>query len=149
VIKFTTKLDQGGHLYRFGLSETDLNRLEFNKEPIFFDFGYAGYPHLFGVILYMSEYEEPENVLPSMEQIKARCLPLFEAEQGVTLETLRVFLIARSILSRCRSTFFHGFSVAIEISHPQDKQVFFAGRTDEEIAACLVKEGLLSSYEVN
>ena len=57
MFKFVSHLPEG-NLYGFGLTETNLNRLEFNNEPIFFDFGYAGHPELFGLILYFRQFNK-------------------------------------------------------------------------------------------
>ena len=42
MIKFVAQLEQG-NLYGFGFTDTNLNRLEFNDEPIFFCFDQQRY----------------------------------------------------------------------------------------------------------
>lgn len=149
MIKFTAELGRGGHLFGFGLSETDLNRLEFNKEPIIFDFGYIDQPHLIGLILYMGQYEEPDDdITPTLDELKAATSPFLDNHQGITAETLRIFYIAHSILYQWRKTPFWGFETAVEITHPNDRQLFAAGRTDEEIIDYLVESGLLPRSHV-
>ncbi len=106
-------LQNGGNLYGFGLSETNLNRLQFNDEPIFFDFGYAGHPKLFGLILYFDEFEKPEQIAANIDAVKERCIPFINQKHGVTGETLRVFPIAKSIMEKLRNTPLWSFDAAL------------------------------------
>jgi hypothetical protein len=68
MFKFVSGLEQG-NLYGFGLTEANLNRLEFNREPIFFDFGYANHPEIFGLILHTPEYKTPEDIAANIEEL--------------------------------------------------------------------------------
>lgn len=150
MIKFVARLAQGsGNLYGFGLTESNLNRLEFNHEPIFFSFDYAGHPNLFGLIVYTGEFETPLDIAGSLETtaeaVVKYCVPFFDEERGVTPETLRFFLIARSVMEQLRSTPFWGFDTEIEITNPADQQLFFAGRDSQDIESYLQKAGLISS----
>jgi len=74
MLKFTAELQNSGTLYGFGLAEANLNRLEFNNEPIFFDFGYAKHPELFGLILYFDEFYEPVEIAENVDAVKQRCI---------------------------------------------------------------------------
>ena len=133
-----------GKLYGFGLSEANLNRMEFNNEPIFFDFGYAGNSNLFGLILYLREFREPADIAASVDDIRIFCLPFFDRERGVTPETLRVFPFARSIMQKFRDTPYWGFDTYIRIAHKSDMQMFFAGRDEKDIEQYLRGAGLIS-----
>ncbi len=142
MIKFTASLQNGGNLYGFGLTETNLNRLEFNNEPIFFDFGYAGTPKLFGLILYFGEFEAPEQIAANVDVVKEQCIPFFDETRGVTGETLRVFFLAKSVMQKMRNTPLWAFDAQIEITNPNDKQLIFAGRTEQELEEFFVQNGL-------
>lgn len=134
--KFTGEMDQGT-LYGFGFSEVNLNRLEFNREPILFDFGYAGVPDVFGLILYV-DFKDPEEAVANMEAVKAAALPYLKPDAGITVNTLRMFPIVRSVMQQFRAVPFWGFDVAIPISNPADKQLFFAARDEQAIREYLV-----------
>lgn len=131
MIKLFSKLPEGeGHFYGFGFTETNLNRLEYNNEPIFFDFSYAGRPDLFGLIMYLPEYETPEDMAADIENVALRAVPFLKAEYGVTIETLRFFVIPRTVFSRLRKLDFWGYNLNLNITNPNDIQILFAG-TDE------------------
>jgi hypothetical protein len=143
MIKFVAKMTEGS-MYGFGLTETNLNRMEFNQEPIFFDFGYTDHPELFGLILYMGECKEPEDIAANPEALEQRLVPFLNVEHGVTLDTLLILPIAESVMQEFRSTPFWGFSAQIEITHPADQQLVFAGRDEKDIEQYLQKTGLVS-----
>ncbi len=143
MLKFTAELQNGGNLYGFGLSETNLNRLEFNDEPIFFDFGYASHPELFGLILYFGEFEKPEQIAANIDAVKHRCIPFINQKYGVTPETLRVFPLAKSIMEKLRNTRLWAFDAQIEITNPSDKQLILAGRTEQELEEFFVQNGFV------
>jgi hypothetical protein len=143
MLKFTAELQNGGNLYGFGLSEANLNRLQFNDEPIFFDFGYAGHPKLFGLILYFGEFEQPEEIATNIDAVQRRCIPFISQEHGATGKTLRVFPMANSIVQKLRNTPFWAFETQNEITNSSDKQWFLAGRTEREIADFFVQSGFV------
>lgn len=145
MIKFTGAMQNGGTLYGFGLSEGNLNRLEFNDEPIFFDFGYTGHPELFGLIFYMGEFGEPSDIAANPEEVGKRCIPFFDEAHGVTVESLRVFPIAKSIMQTLRSIPMWSFQAHIEITNSNDMQLFFSGRTEQELEQFFREKGLISS----
>lgn len=145
MIKIAAGLQNGGSLYGFGLSEANLNRLEFNNEPIFFDFGYAGIPKLFGLILYFGEFAKPEEIAVNPDAVKERCIPFVNEKRGVTGETLRVFPIAKSIMETFRSTPFWCFQAHIEITNSSDIQLFFSGRTEQELEQWFRDKGLITA----
>lgn len=142
MIKFVAELPQG-QMYGFGLTEANLNRLEFNNEPIFFDFGYAGHPKLFGLFSYLGKYQEPIDIAENIDAARENWIPFFDLERGITPETLRVFPIAWSIMEKFRSTPFWGFETQITIANPNDMQLIFSGRTGQEIEQYLQKGGLM------
>ncbi len=144
MIKFTASLKPQGTLYGFGLSEANLNRLEFNSEPIFFDFGYCDRPDLFGLILYLEVFKTPEDIANNLETVQLHCLPFINPDRGVTTETLRVFPIARNIMAKFRRSPYWGFETSVEITNPHDKQMFFAGTTEQNIEQYLQNGGFLS-----
>lgn len=144
MIKFTAQSGEGATIYGFGLTEANLNRLEFNKEPIFFDFGYAGHPELFGLISYLDQFEEPEYIAADINAAKESCIPFFDSEHGVTPKTLHFFPIAQSVMQKFRSTPFWGCDTQIQITHPCDAQLIFAGRTEKEIEEYLQSAGFIS-----
>lgn len=145
MFKFIAKLGNNGTLYGFGLSETDLNRLEFNKDPIFFDFGYAGHSQLFGLILYLEEFKTPTEMVANVDVINNRCIPFLDSNRGVTVKTLRVFPISRDILKKLRDTPLWAFDTLIEITNPNDVQLFFSGRTEQEIEKHFRSLGYINS----
>ncbi|PHJ65022.1 hypothetical protein VF04_04360 [Nostoc linckia z7] len=144
MLKFTASLQNGGTLYGFGLAESNLNRLEFNDEPIFFDFDYAGHPELFGLILYFGQFATPEEISANPDAVDNRCMPFIDEKYGVTGETLRVFPIAKSIMETMRNTHLYSFETKCEISNPNDIQLFFSGRTEQELADYFRKTGLVT-----
>lgn len=127
----------------FGLTEGNLNRLQFNSEPIFFSFDYVGHPELFGLIVYLDEYATPEEVNADLERVKLHALPFLDDAHGVTPETLRMFPIARSIMQEFRNTPYWAYKTAVPIWHPNDQQMFFAGKTEHDMAAYLEEAGLI------
>jgi hypothetical protein len=142
LIKIVLDLDADGVTYLFGLTETNLNRMEFNKEPIFFDFGYANHPELFALVHYFPEYDRPESI--NLEAIAPFSLPFFDSDRGVTPKTLRFFPIARSIMQKFRATPFWGFETKVAIAHPGDSQLFFAGRDEKAIEKYFQDAGLIA-----
>ncbi|MFN6538111.1 MAG: hypothetical protein RM021_017435 [Nostoc sp. EkiNYC01] len=144
MLKLLAELEGGGNLYLFGLPKTDLDRLQFNNEPIFFDFGYAGFPKLFGLILYFDSFEVPEEIDANIDAVKQSCLPFINEKRGVTGETLLFFPIAKSIMTEFRSTPIWGFEHRLQVSHPNDMQFFFSGKTEEELLDYFRREGLIT-----
>jgi hypothetical protein len=144
MIKFIAPIAKG-NLYGFGLTENELNRMEFNNETIFFDFGYADQPKLFGLILYLESFQKPEDILNNFDALTVQCLPFFNSERGVTSETLRVFPMAKNIMQEFRNTPFWGYSTQIEITNPNDQQLIFAGKDEQAIEEYLQRAGLLTT----
>lgn len=145
MLKCVAELKDGGNLYVFGLSETNLNRLQFNQEPIFFDFGYMGNPNLFGLILYFDAFNEPIEILANPDVVSECCAPFINEKHGVNGNTLRVFPIAKRIMGEFRTTQFWAFKTQVEITHPNDVQLFFSGRTEEEIEQHFRDKGLITA----
>lgn len=143
MIKFVANGTEGS-LYGFGLSEGNLNRLQFNQEPIFFSFEYAGVPELFGLVFYMSQFKEPIDIFNNPESVQEFCVPFLDDARGITVDALRVFPLAQSVMQKFRSTPFWGFEAKMQITHPGDRQMFFSGRTNEEIEEYFQGAGLLS-----
>jgi hypothetical protein len=143
MIKFVAKMAEGT-MYGFGLTETNLNRLEFNHEPIFFDFGYTDHPELFGLILYMGDFKKPEDIAANPKILEQRIVPFLDAKHGVTPDKLVVLPIAQSVMQKFRTTPFWGFSAQTEITNPADQQLVFAGRDEEDIKRYLQTTGLIS-----
>jgi hypothetical protein len=140
MIKFTGQMDNGGTLYGFGLSESNLNRLVFNQEPIFFSFDYAGHPHLFGLILYF-DCPTPEKL--GLEAVQHACLPFLSPKHGVTVDTLRVMALTKSIVDQFRATPFWQHSTKILITHPEDIQTIFTGPDEQAIEEYMRGAGLV------
>lgn len=146
MIKFTAELFNGGTLYGFGLSEANLNRMEFNHEPIFFDFGYAKMSNLFGLILYLDKYATPEEILDNFEEIRKLQLPFLNMPRGVTPETLIIFPMARNIMARLRKEKFWCFETNVNIKSAHDKQIFLAARTEQEIEKFFLDAGFITKH---
>ena len=145
MLKVVAELQAGGSLYGFGLSETNLNRLEFNNEPIFWNFGYASHPKLFGLILYLGEFAEPEDIAANPDVVRDRCIPFLNEAYGVTTETLRIFPLSSRIMKELRGTPFGCFESYVAIAHPNDVQLFFSGRTEQELEQHFRDKGLITS----
>lgn len=143
MLKFIAKLENGDNLYGFGLSESNLNRLQFNDEPIFFDFEYAGHPELFGLFIYFDEFQTPEEAASNLDVVKERCIPFIDESQGISGETLRFFPIVKSVMQKFRDTPFWGFDAKIKITNPNDQQLIFSGRTEQEMRQYL---GLIKPF---
>lgn len=141
MFKFTGEMEQGT-LYGFGLSEVNLNRLEFNREPILFDFGYAGVPNVFGLIIYL-DFSTPEEAAASMDVVRTAVVPYLNPSAGITVESLRLFPIVRSVMKQFREVPFWGFDTATPIGDPADKQLFFAARDERDIKEYLMANGVV------
>jgi hypothetical protein len=142
MIKFVSHLDKG-NLYGFGLTKDNLNRMEFNNEPLFFDFGYAGQPDLFGLILYLPEFEKPEDV--NVKAVAQYCIPFFNLDRGVLPETLRVFPMVQSVIQQFRSVPYWALETKVEITNQHDIQMFFAGRDEQDIEEYFQRAGFLTA----
>jgi hypothetical protein len=142
MIKFLGEMLEGT-LYGFGFTETNLNRLQFNQEPILFDFGYASRPDLFGLVLYLHQFQEPVDMVSNLDIVKMCCAPYLDSERGITPQTLHIFPIARSIMQQFRDVSFWGYETHNHISHPKDKQLFFAGPDGKSIEQHLAQTGLV------
>lgn len=136
-------------LYGFGLTETDLNRLEFNQEPLLFDFKHIDRPDLFGAITYLPEYLTPEDMLSrfakptSLTAFKQECLDKLERrgiypfEKPAPLDKLILFPVCRSVFQTLRSRPFWAFDCNTPVTCPSDKQMFFAARDEKAITEYL------------
>ncbi len=143
MLKFKAELAQGGgHLYVFAFSEANLNRLEFNREAIFFDFGYAGHPDLYGLIMYFGQFKDPAEVAENIDVIRQSCVQFVDFNSNITVDTLRLFALPRSILEEFRETPYWGYNMKFEIGHPKDEQIFFSGPTEDAIEGYLKDSGL-------
>lgn len=145
MIRFTADLQNSGTLYGFGLTETNLNRMQFNQEPIFFSFEYAGSPGLFGLILYMGQFNKPEDIKQNPLVVEEACTPFLLPERGVTFNSLRVFPIAQSVMEEFREKPFWSHQTRIEIGSKNDVQLFFAGPDEKSMSQFFQNAGLLSS----
>jgi hypothetical protein len=143
MFKFVSELPQG-NFYGFGLPESDLNRMEFNRESLFFDFGYARRPDLFGLILFIPEFYYPSEITQNIDLVKRSCLPFLDQARGVIPDTLRVFPIAKSVMAKFRESPYWGLQTQIEIAHPEDKQVFFSGPDEQAIENYLRQSGAIT-----
>ena len=146
MLKFIAAMPAGGRLYGFGLSEGNLNRLQFNQEPIFFDFGYDGKPELFGLILYMERFSTALELAADLAAVRLRCQPFLDSDRGVTPASLRVFPFPQEVMERFRrfrDTPIWGFETKVQITDPKDCQIFFSGRTEQELAEMLREMGLV------
>ena len=142
MIKLTADLDEG-KFYFFGLTEANLNRMEFNNEPIFFDFGYVGHPELFGLIFFMGEFASPIEIAQNPEAVERYVTPFLDECRGITFESIRVFPISQNIMRQLRVRYW-GSETAIAIAHPKDRQMFFAGRDELDIESYFRKAGLIT-----
>lgn len=144
MIKFTAERASGGMLYGFGLTEANLNRMQFNDEPIFFDFGYTGRPDLFGLFLYCSKLKTPKDIAANADEIKTYALPFFNEERGVVPGSLLFFPIARSVMRDLRNKPYWGYDTYIEIADARDMQLIFSGPDEESIRRYFAKAGFIS-----
>jgi hypothetical protein len=145
MLKAVASLKSGGNLYAFGLSESDLNRLQFYNESIFFDFSFARQPQLFGLIVYFWQFEKPEDVLVNFDIVNEKCTSFFNESRGVTADTLCVFPFARKTLSDIRATPFWALQTRVQITHPGDIQTFFSGQTEDAIEKHFRDAGWINS----
>lgn len=99
MIKFVGNLPQG-NMYGFGLTEANLNRMEFNNEFILFDFGYAEHPEIFGLILYLRQFKEPIDISNNIDTVLSYRTSFLDSNRGVTSETLRFFPLAQSVMQK-------------------------------------------------
>jgi hypothetical protein len=141
MIKTIAHKPDGGMVYMFGFSEANLNRMEFNREPIFFDFGYADRPDLFGLIHFFPGFKSPED--SDFREIEATAKATLNPDRGVTMETLRFFVLGQKIMGEFRQTPFWGHETHVEIGHPNDSQILFAARTEEDVERYFVQNGLI------
>jgi hypothetical protein len=139
MIKITIPSRHGGTAFIFGLTEVNLNRLQFNQEPIFFDFGYIDRPDLYGLIFHVPGVEKLSEVDPDiLYQIVAPFL-----SKTVTKSNLKVFAITEGIMARMRQTPFWGFKYAAQITAPQDSQLIFAASDNAAIERYFQEQGFI------
>ena len=131
-----------GRLYGFGLTETDLNRMEFNQEALFFDFGYVGAPGLHGLILYMDAFATAEDIAQDIAEIERQKAGFLKEHGAITPDSLRVFPLARNAMQQFRAVPFWAYGTQFELLHPDDRQMFFSGRDDQAIKEYLMAGGL-------
>ena len=129
--------------YGFGLSEANMNRLQFNHEPIFFDYAFAGTPNVYGLILCMYDFPEPEDIIACPEAVNHLAIPYLN--HRVTFDNLRVFPVCRSVTDKLKEDPTYCFAVDCPILKPGDRQVFFAGRTEEEMEQYFSDIGLITA----
>jgi hypothetical protein len=132
----------GGRVFTFGFTDVDLNRIEFNKEPILIDFGFAGCPDLFGFIHYFPEFAEAEEI--DLAIVAQSTKAILSTNPNVTIDRLYVFPFARNAMEKFRNTPFFGFPTQVPITHPKDQQFFFAGSTEQAIESHLAQHGLIA-----
>ena len=144
MIKFVAQLEQG-NLYGFGFTDTNLNRLEFNDEPIFFCFDYAGHPELFGLILYMGEFQNPIDLQQNMDALIPLRNFFVNPTKGITTDTLLVFPIVRSVMQKFREKPFWALETHTMVTTPGDKQMFFCGTDDQTMTAYFREAGFITS----
>ncbi|MCC5636335.1 hypothetical protein LC593_10785 [Nostoc sp. CHAB 5844] len=144
MLKFTAELQDGGNLYGFGLTETNLNRLEFNDEPILFSFDFIGHPDIYALIFYLGfKFKKPEDIAKNIDFVE-NCCASFAREKGISPEALRIFPIAKTVMQKLRDTPLWGFdNVKVEITHPNDKQLIFSGRTEQELRDFFMQSGFV------
>jgi hypothetical protein len=141
MIKTIARKPDGGTLYMFGFSETNLNRMEFNNEPIFFDFGYIDRPDLFGLIHFFPGFKSPDAA--DFSEIAATAKAVLNSDRGVTAETLRFFVLSQNIMDEFRKTSFWGHETRISITHVNDSQIFFAAPTEQDIERYFIQNELI------
>ncbi|HEY9764610.1 MAG TPA: hypothetical protein V6D07_18935 [Trichocoleus sp.] len=143
MIKFYAPMNKG-ELFGFGLSETNLNRMEFNGEDVFFSFDFAGHPDVYGLVIFVEEYNDAEEMAQNIDAIKERyCLNYLEdKELGLTSENLRIFCFTKNVMEKFRSTPYWGFETNIPIKSNNDMQIFFSGPDEKSIEKYLVSAGL-------
>lgn len=144
MIKLLGKKEKG-NVFLFGLSEGNLNRLEFNQEPIFFDFGYAKAPHLYGLIIHNKEYQTPKDIGKDPSFLIESVQRYYDKSKGVTPDTLHIFPIVKIVLEKLRSTPFWAEQANCPILTPFDSQMFFSGRTEEEIKEYFLEHKLINN----
>lgn len=145
MIKFVAGREGGGNVYGFGLSEANLNRMEFNDEPVFFDFGYAGRSDLFGLFVYCRECPTPESIQANLAAVvETYVLPFFDEQRGVTPETLVFFPIAQNVMLKFRQTPYWAYDLHIKIADPRDIQMIFSGPDEEAMRRYFSQTGLIN-----
>jgi hypothetical protein len=143
MIKFCLQMESNATLYGFGLTEANLNRIEFNKEPIFFNFDYAGHPNLWGLILFLERYGKAEAIKADLGNVALSCERFLDERRGVTLDTLRVFPFGRDVMDEFRRTNYWAFATTVNVTDAKDQQLFFAGPDENAIEEYMQRAGLL------
>lgn len=121
-----------GRLYGFGLTEANLNRLQFNREFIFIDFATMDTPGYFGLIVHQ-DVESPHQV--DLDLLQPFVAMVLDEKRGVTVDSLRAFVLDSGTIAKLRKC--QPFTTNVEISKPDDIQMFFWGRTEDEIKLAL------------
>lgn len=129
MIKATIPSEHSGTIFIFGLTKVNLNRLQFNQEPIFFDFGYIDRPDLYGLIFHVPGIENLSEVDPNI--LHQSAAPFLS--KTVTRSNLKVFAITEGVMTRMRKTDFWGFRYTAPITGPQDSQLIFAASDNAAI----------------
>lgn len=141
MIKFCALMDSG-MLYGFGLTEANLNRMEFNKESIFFSFDYAGHPEIWALLLFLEEYGKAEEIIDGLQDVSLLGEQFLDEARGVTPDTLRIFPFGREVMDKLRRMDYWAFGASVEIKHPDDQQLFFAGPDEKAIKRYMYGLGL-------
>lgn len=131
MIKFVSRMEEGV-LYGFGLTEANLNRLEFNGEPIIFSFDYADLPDIYGIFFFAPYARTPEEIAANPDLVTTYCESVLK-ENSIPAIAVRAFPIATSIMAKFRETPYFGFPMNLPISNPQDQQLIFAGPDERAI----------------
>lgn len=139
MIKITIPNRHGGTVFIFGLTEVNLNRLQFNNEPILFDFGYIDRPDLYGLIFHVPGVESLSEVDP--EILHQSVAPFLS--KTVTRSNLKVFAVTEGVVARMRQTPFWGFKYTAPITAPQDSQLIFAASDNAAIEQYFQEKGFI------
>lgn len=135
--------NESGDIYLFGLSETDLNRMEFNKESILFNFGYVNRPDLYGAVLYLNQFFNWAEAVEDLKAVYYEITNLYDKKQGINAQTLKPFIITRDILRKLRNTPFWTFKTHLKSTKSNDVQMFFAADDEVSMMERFRKEGLI------
>lgn len=127
MIKFLAHKPDGSKVFGFGFSETNMERLKFNREPIFFDFSDLDTPGYFGLVVYQDEFDE--------EELQNAAASILNPSRGVTVETLRAFVLPESAYAQMLNGL--GFSLNVKIESPGDTEIFFAGKNEQQMQELL------------
>lgn len=133
MIKFKAGLENGGALYGFGLSKRNLRLLQ-EGMPIIFDFKELDTPGRWGIVCYSARFD-----VFAMRQLQHSLYRWLNNNghdfKKQPIEDLRAFYLDKPTLLKLEKGM--TFCLTEEISHPNDKQIFFSGKDEKTMQSAM------------